>query len=210
MQKLIIYQNSTFFFAISMKSVPNVVCCGNLGLIFRLMASWWQFSFCTLSCFNNHKLGNTISMAPRMESFDLVFYKLLEKLLLLTFNKGNKVFHFWIGIPSQKSENYEPSKRLPWFPWKPKLCQETQFWTSFQKNFTWMDSEKGNRVLLGGGGGHNAPLVVYEAHKKPGWDGVKPKCISPVLLPVPNIIPVPFGHAAIREQIAESLNNIKH
>ena len=37
-----------FFFAISMKSVPNAVCCGNLGLTFRLIASWWHISFFTL------------------------------------------------------------------------------------------------------------------------------------------------------------------
>ena len=44
------------FLAISMKSVPNVVCCGILGLIFRLMAYWWQFSFRTLFlCFNDLK-----------------------------------------------------------------------------------------------------------------------------------------------------------
>ena len=36
------------FFAISMKRVLSVVCCWNVGLIFRLMASWWQFSFRTL------------------------------------------------------------------------------------------------------------------------------------------------------------------
>ena len=49
-------------------------------------------------------------MASRMVSFDLVlkFYKLSEKLLLLTFKKGNKVFDFWIGIPSQKSAHWEP------------------------------------------------------------------------------------------------------
>ena len=31
-----------------MKSVPDVVCCETLGLLFRLMASWWQVSFRTL------------------------------------------------------------------------------------------------------------------------------------------------------------------
>ena len=41
-------QNSTFFFfAISMKSIQNGVCHENLGLIFRLMVSWWIFSFRT-------------------------------------------------------------------------------------------------------------------------------------------------------------------
>ena len=36
-----------WFCANSMKSVPNEIGCGNLGLIFHLMASWWQFSFRT-------------------------------------------------------------------------------------------------------------------------------------------------------------------
>ena len=30
------------------ESVPTVLCCGQLGLIFRLIASWWQFSLNTL------------------------------------------------------------------------------------------------------------------------------------------------------------------
>ena len=47
-------------------------------------------------------------MAPKIVSFDLVFYKLSEKLLLVTFNKENKVFDLWIEILSQKSEKYEP------------------------------------------------------------------------------------------------------
>ena len=29
-------------------------------------------------------------------------------LLFLIFIEGNKVFDFWMVIPSQKSENYEP------------------------------------------------------------------------------------------------------
>ena len=45
-------------------------------------------------CFNDLNLGSTLSLAPRMVSFDVVFYTLSEKLLLLPFNKGNKVFHF--------------------------------------------------------------------------------------------------------------------
>ena len=46
----------------------------------------------SLQCFNNLKFGNTMSMETRMVSFDLVFYKFLEKLriLLLTFNWGTR------------------------------------------------------------------------------------------------------------------------
>ena len=44
------HQNSRCFFAISMNSVPNVVRCGNLSLMSRLTAFWWQFLFRTLFC----------------------------------------------------------------------------------------------------------------------------------------------------------------
>ena len=49
------------------------------------------------------------------------------------------------------------------------LCEETQFWTSFQKNFPSMNSEKGNRVLPGAGGGGGAqwcPPPWFLEHKK--------------------------------------------
>ena len=44
----------------------------------------------------------------------MVFYKLSEKLLLLNFNKGKKVFDFdfWKGISSQKSETINRLKML--------------------------------------------------------------------------------------------------
>ena len=47
-------------------------------------------------------------MATPMMSFDLVFQKPSEKVTFPIFIKGNKVFDFWMVIPSQKSENYEP------------------------------------------------------------------------------------------------------
>ena len=47
-------------------------------------------------------------MATPMVSFDLVLKSFQKKLLFLIFIKGNKVFDFWMVIPSQKSENYEP------------------------------------------------------------------------------------------------------
>ena len=43
-------------------------------------------------------------MAP--VSFDLVVYKLSEKVTFVDFQQGERVVNFWIGIPSQKSENY--------------------------------------------------------------------------------------------------------
>ena len=47
-------------------------------------------------------------MALRMESVDLVLYNLPEKVLFVDFPIWEQVFWFSNGIPSQKSENYEP------------------------------------------------------------------------------------------------------
>ena len=50
------------------------------------------FASCSLpeSCFNDLNLGNTITMAPGMVSFDLVFYRLSEKVTFVDFPQGNK------------------------------------------------------------------------------------------------------------------------
>ena len=53
-------------------------------------------------------MGNTISMATRMVSFDLVFHKLSENVSFVDLQQGEHGFSFWMGIPSQKSETYEP------------------------------------------------------------------------------------------------------
>ena len=45
----------------------------------------------SFSCFNDLKLDYIITMARRMASFDMVFYKLQKKLILSTF-MGKKVF----------------------------------------------------------------------------------------------------------------------
>ena len=101
-------QNSTLF-CYSHEECPKCSLLWKFGLDIPLdgvlVTVFVSHSF---SCFIDHKLGNTISMAPWMVSFELVFMIFQKKLLLLTFNKGNKVFQFWIGIPSQKSETYEP------------------------------------------------------------------------------------------------------
>ena len=44
------------------------------------------------------------------------------------------------------------------------LGQETNFWTRFQENVTSMDSEKGDRFTLGGGG---AQCATRPREKKP-------------------------------------------
>ena len=47
-------------------------------------------------------------MATPMVSFDLVFQKLSEKVTFSYFYWGEQRFCFWMVIPGQKSENYEP------------------------------------------------------------------------------------------------------
>ena len=44
------------------------------------------------------------------------------------------------------------------------------FWTSFQKNVSWIDSEKDNRVFAGGGGGGVFVHAWFLEHKK-AWLG---------------------------------------
>ena len=45
----------------------------------------------SFSCFEDLQLDNTISMAPRMVSFGLIFISFQKKLSLSTVNMGNKV-----------------------------------------------------------------------------------------------------------------------
>ena len=60
---------------------------------------------------------------------------------------------------------------LAWLPWKPSLLHNTQFWTSFQKKFAWIDSEKGNRVFTIGA--HCAPSPLPHGVKKSlSWIGL--------------------------------------
>ena len=46
----------------------------------------------SFSCFIDLKMNTTTTMATQIVSFDLVFYKLSEKVSFFTFIKGNKVF----------------------------------------------------------------------------------------------------------------------
>ena len=63
------------------------------------------------SCFNDLKLGSTITMAPRIVSFASIVYKLLQKVTFVDFQQGERGFDFWIGIPSEKSENHGANQR---------------------------------------------------------------------------------------------------
>ena len=63
-------------------------------------------------------------------------------------------------------------KRYPWFPWKPKLHQETHFWWSFQKTLLELSLRRLTGFLPGGGGALCSLPLVFGAQEKPGWDRV--------------------------------------
>ena len=97
-------------------------------------------------------------MKPRMVSFVLGFYKLLEIVTFVDFQQKEQGFWFWIGIPSQKSETINHLKMPTMVSMETKVMSRDSFWTSFKKNVTWMDFEKVNRVFaMGGGGAQCAP-----------------------------------------------------
>ena len=139
-------------FAAFMKSVPNVVCCGNGACAHYVMVSkfqWKPFWLATQrdpqndwTATQNRVNYDVFAQVPfgldtpldgvlvtiflshsfsRFNDLKLLspwyqewchsiwfFISFQKKFLLLTFNKGNKVFDLWITIPSQKYENYEP------------------------------------------------------------------------------------------------------
>ena len=102
-------QNSNFLLT-SIKSIPNGICCGNLGLIFHLIDDGvmvTNFVSHSFSYFNDLKLDNTITVATRMVSFDLVFYKLSES------TKGPICFSYTVfHDPAGRSSESPPP---PWF-----------------------------------------------------------------------------------------------
>ena len=62
---------------------------------------------------------NTISMATKMESFDLDFLRFQHK--------GNRVSDFWTGIPSQKSETMNHLKTLMMVSMETKVLSGDSF-----------------------------------------------------------------------------------
>ena len=58
----------------------------------------------SFSCFNDLNLGKNIPWEKEWCYSIWLFIRFQKKLLLLTFNKENKIFHSW--IPSQKSESF--------------------------------------------------------------------------------------------------------
>ena len=74
--------------------------------------------------------------------------------------KGCQENHCEKGFPVKNLKILKHFKTLTMVSMEPNLCQETQFSTSFQKNFTRMDSDKGNRFLAGVGGAHSLSLSL--------------------------------------------------
>ena len=123
----------------------------------------------SFSCFNDLKMGNTISMATRMVSFDLVFHKLSENVSFVDLQQGEHGFSFWMGIPSQKSETYEP-------PWNPNhgfhgnqsCVKRFIFGQAFRKSLLEWILRRVTGFLLGG---HNVPPPLGFWSPKKAWFG---------------------------------------
>ena len=103
----------------------------------------------SFTCFNDLSLGDNVSMATRMVSFDLGFCTPSEKVTLIDFQQGKQGFHFWIGIRSKNRKAMNHLKAITVVSMETKVLSSLSdiFWSSFLKNFTWRDSEKGNRVF---------------------------------------------------------------
>ena len=152
------HQNSRFF-AISMK-------CPKWGPLWKfgldipldgvLVTSFVLRSFL---CANDLNLSNTIAMPPRIVSVDLVSCERSGKVTCIDFQHGTRFLIFEWGLPVN---NLKILNQQPWLPWKPNLYRDS-FWTSFQKNLTWMYCDKSNRVYV------TPPPLVLE-HKK-AWLG---------------------------------------
>ena len=121
----------------------------------------------SFSCFNDLKWA-ILSPWQREWCHSIWFFISFQKMLvLLTFNKGNMVFHFEWGFPVKNLKHMNHLKTLTMVSMKPKLCQEIHFWTSFQKSLLEWISEKGNRVFARGA--QCAPPWFLEPKKSLVW-----------------------------------------
>ena len=76
-------------------------------------------------------------MAPRRVSFVLVFYKLSEKVTFVDFEQENKVFDFWVGIPSQKSETINHLKTPNMASMETKIVSRSSFLDKLSEKLYW-------------------------------------------------------------------------
>ena len=162
------HQNSTFFCHVH-EECPKCNLLWKFGLDILLDGVLVTiFILHSFSCFNDLKLGSTITMAPRMVTFDLVFYKLSEKVTFVDFQQGEgkQGFDFSIGITSPKPDTMYHLKMLTMVSMETKVVSRNSYFDKLSEKFYLMGPGKGNRVFAGG---HNPPpSLVFGAQKNPG------------------------------------------
>ena len=137
------------------------------------MASWWQFSFRTLF---RASLTLKWTLPPPWQhqwchliQFFICFQK---KLFFFTFIVGNKVFDFewWFLVKNLKPMNH--LKTITMVSMETKFASQDSILDKLSENFTWVDSEKGNRVFTRGALCAPPPPLPAGAPKKPALDRV--------------------------------------
>ena len=81
----------------------------------------------SFSCFNDLKMGNTISMATRMVSFDLVFHKLSENVSFVDLQQGEHGFSFEWGFPVKNLKHMNHLKTLTMVSMETKVVSRDSF-----------------------------------------------------------------------------------
>ena len=127
----------------------------------------------SFSCFIDLKMNTTTTMATPMVSFDSVFHMLSEKVtffLLLLRGTRFLFFEWWFLVKNLKTMNH--LKTITMVSMETKFASQDSILDKLSENFTWVDSEKGNRVFTRGGGALCAPPPPPGAPKKPALDRV--------------------------------------
>ena len=115
------------------------------GVLVRIFVSH------SFSCFNDLKLDNTITMVPRMVSFDLVFYNLSGKVTFVDCQQGEQGFWFLNKDSQSKTWNkINHLKMLTMVSMETKVVSGHSFSDKFSEKLYLKDSKKGNRVFAGG------------------------------------------------------------
>ena len=96
MQKLI---DELDIFAISMTNVPDLVCGRALGLIFHLMASWWNLRFTLFFVLQRPEIRQYYHHGNKHGVFQFDFYKLSEKVLCWLSTRETRFLIFEEGFP---------------------------------------------------------------------------------------------------------------
>ena len=120
-------------------------------------------------------MNTTTTMATPMVSFDSVFHMLSEKVTFFTFIKGNKVFGFWMVIPSQKSKNMNHLKPITVVSMETKFASQDSILDKLSEKLYLSRFWEGEQGFYKGG--HFVPPppppLPAGAPKKPALDRVK-------------------------------------